>query len=263
MISKDFNDLENKIHQAKRKLDNDLKKLLSEAPNFQKETVNIVHTNGVSFFSEFESFIVSISSEYDSLSNTQINDVLTSIENILNFSIEYWDFIKKVSSETLNFELQPSNNFLKTSQIIFKTYQKEKALELKNKFKSYNIPIEGFKSREKYKLKSSKIDKTSLVIGIILLIITTIIIFTNSIETGMQYWFTRILGSLGVALLLTAFYKHSIKAQLNVPTYTIIATGAIVIFFILYFLNPANEPEYNPKSLLKTHKVTLPYPKNS
>ena len=61
----------------------------------------------------------------------------------------------------------------------------------------------------------------------------------------MQYWITRILGSLGVAFLITGIAKDTIQAKINLPTSVITATGAIAIFFMLYFSNPAEAPKYN------------------
>ena len=72
-------------------------------------------------------------------------------------------------------------------------------------------------------------------------------IFTVLLNTGMQYWITRILASLGVAFLITGVSKDSIQAKINLPTAAITATGTIAVFFVLYFSNPADEPTYpNP-----------------
>ena len=245
MTAKQFNELEDKVKNYKADLDSSLKKLLEEMPSPSRETFDNVKEKGSIFFTEFESFIVSLSSEYSSLSQTQINDILTSIENILEFSIIYWNTIQKILNTGLEQTFKPQNNFLKTTQGTFRTYRKREALLLQNKFKENNLPIEGFLSKEKYKLKSSKIDWLSIIIGIALLIITGIIIFIVYIDTGMQYWLTRIFGALGVAFLITGVSKQSIQAKINIPTAAITATGAIAIFFMLYFANPAEQPKYN------------------
>lgn len=245
MTFEDFNKLEENHKEAKEALDTSLSQLLLDMPNPTREIINASKNKGSKFFSEFESFIASASSEDNTLSKMQINDILNSIENILEFSITYWDTMQNVSNDVLEDTFNPQHNFLKTSQGVLKTYRKEQALLLQNKFKNNNLPIQGFLSKEKYKLNSSNIDWLSITMGIVLLIITSILIFIIQLNTGMQYWITRILGSLGVAFLITGIAKDTIQAKINLPTSVITATGAIAIFFMLYFSNPAEAPKYN------------------
>ncbi len=112
----------------------------------------------------------------------------------------------------------------------------------------HSMPIKGFIAKEKFKLTIPKLDLTSLIIGVILLLLTAYIAFILNINSGIQYWITRIFGSLGTALVITAFSKHSIQAKIHIPTYAITATGAIAVFLLLYLVNPANEPIYNTKT---------------
>ena len=233
----------------KKVFDDNLKKLLSEQPNFLSTTINEVTSSASSFYTKFEAFLTNISSEHQDLSKTQINDVLTSIENILEASIKYWNTIGRLSEKVLGNKIKPQKNFLKTAQSILRTYNKDKALSIKNEFLKNNIPIEGFESKEKYKLHGTKIEWISLIIGIIFLIISAIIIFLDSINTGMQYWLIRIFTSLGVALLITGIFKKSIQAKINIPGVVITATGGFAVFFILYFFNPAKEPEYKKSEI--------------
>lgn len=233
----------------KKVFDDNLKKLLSEQPNFLSTTINEVASSASSFYTKFEAFLTNISSEHQDLSKTQINDVLTSIENILEASIKYWNTIGSLSEKVLGNKIKPQKNFLKTAQSILRTYNKDKALSIKNEFVKNNIPIEGFESKEKYKLNGTKIEWISFIIGIIFLIISAIIIFLDSINTGMQYWLIRIFTSLGVALLITGIFKKSIQAKINIPGVVITATGGFAVFFILYFFNPAKEPEYKKSEI--------------
>jgi len=246
MTSKQFSELNNKLKNEKEKVTESLIELLDKIKNdkLDTEVLNSVHSVGINFFIEFENFITSSSSEYEQLSKVQIEDILTSIENILKYSIEYWDIIRNASS-ILNIKLEPQNNFLYTSQVVLKTYRKNTAKEIRKKFESNSIPIKGFIAKEKLKLTIPKLDLTSLIIGVIFLSITAYIAFIINISTGTQYWITRIFGSLGTALVITAFSKHFIQAKINIPSYAITATGAIAIFLILYLVNPANEPQYN------------------
>ena len=243
MDSQRFSDLENDVHKEKSELDKNLSILLSQSPDYTKEILNSTHIQGTKFFSKFESFLTSVTSEHEALSKTQIQDILTSIENVLEFSIEYWDVMIEVSKNILGQPYCPERNFMKTSQSILKTYRKDKASELNNRFKLNNIPTTGFNSKEKYKLTSIKIDWVSLVVGMLLLIISGLIVFILDINTGMKYFFSRVLISLSIALVFTGVAKDKIQAKMNVPGMAITAAGTIAIFLVLYFANPAEMPK--------------------
>jgi hypothetical protein len=146
-------------------------------------------------------------------------------------------------SDRLMIDLKLQDNFLYTSQVILKTYRKDKAIKIKEDFISNNIPIKGFESKDKYKLKSLKIDWVSLLIGIILLLISGILVFNVDISTGMQYYFSRILISLSIALIFTSIAKNKIQAKISLPGIAITAVGTIAVFLILYLVNPAEIPK--------------------
>jgi len=247
MTSEAFNDLSKNIESEKNNIDKSLSELLSSLDNLSVEKFNKIYSEGMDFFSKFERFITSCSSEYGSLSKIQVEDILVSIENVLKYSIVYIQTMRKIASK-LNIDINLQDNFLYTSQIIYKSYKKHNAKKIKEDFKSNFIPVKGFIAKEKFKLTTPTLDITSLIIGVVLLLITIVIAFLLTINTGMQYWITRIFGSLGTALVITAFSKHSIQAKINIPSYAITATGAIAVFFILYLANPANEPKYSAKN---------------
>jgi hypothetical protein len=240
-----FSSLEKEVSKEKDALDLCLKGVLSSMPNVSVQLLNDLHLQGTKFFSKFESFISSISSESEVLSKTQVEDVLTSIENVLDYSIDYWDVVTLVSGPVLNVPYSPELNFLKTSQQILKTHKKESALTLKKRFVEHNLPTRGFDSKGSYKLNSIRIDWLSLIIGILLLIISGFLVFFIAIDTGMKYYFSRILISLGVAFLFTGVAKEKIQAKINIPGLAITAVGAIAIFLTLYFANPADMPIVN------------------
>ncbi|MFM2484353.1 hypothetical protein [Celerinatantimonas yamalensis] len=242
MDPKKFSSLEDKVSNEKNSLDECFQKVLSSMPNVPVNELNAAHLQGTKFFSKFESFLSSISSESESLSKTQIEDVLTSIENILDYSITYWDVMISTSTKTVSVPYSPDANFLKTSQQIFKTYKKNQALTLKNRFIKYNLPTNGFDAKGSYKLTSIKIDWVSLIIGIILFVASGLVVFFIDIDTGMEYLFSRILISLSVALIFSGVAKEKIQAKINISGLTITALGTIAIFFTLYFANPAEMP---------------------
>lgn len=257
MDSEQFNRLEKEVHGEKDKLDDELGKLLSEKPNYTSATLNATHIKGSNFFTKFESFVSSISSEHESLSKLQVQDVLTSIENILEFSIDYWDTMRAISNQILNSQYAPQNNFLQTSQAILATYRKDKAQELRKSFEHKDIPVSGFISKEKHKLTSIKIDWVSLTIGLTLLIVSGLVVFQIEINTGMKYFFSRILISLSIALIFTGIAKTKIQAKINIPGLAITTVGTIAIFFILYFYNPAEIPIINQNVYSQPHNKSL------
>lgn len=260
MNSQQFSALENEVHQEKKLLDEKLSAFLSEVPNITTEALNSLHIQGTHFFSKFESFVSSVSSEYETLSKVQIQDVITSIENVLAFSVEYWETIIAMSESILDTPYSPDRNFMKTSQSILRTYSKEKSLEYEKIFKSKNIPTTGFESKKKHQLKTIKIDWVSLVIGIMLLIVSGVIVFQVDTYTGMQYFFTRILNSLSIALIFTGVAKNKIQAKINVPGLAITAAGTIAIFLTLYFSNPAEMPIGNQDVSVQTHNKIIGLP---
>jgi len=247
MTAEIFNKLSKNIETEKNNLDKSLNDLLHSIDNIDVKKFNEIYSKGIDFFSKFETFVTSCSTEYNSLSKIQVEDILISIENILEYAIIYIETMREISNK-LAIVIELQDNFLYTSQIILKTYKKHSAKKLKEKFESHSMPIKGFIAKEKFKLTIPKLDLTSLIIGVILLLLTASIAFILNINSGIQYWITRIFGSLGTALVITAFSKHSIQAKIHIPAYAITATGAIAVFLLLYLVNPANEPIYNTKT---------------
>jgi len=241
MTSNQFTILSNDIESEKNKLDSIFNKLLSSMDTLSQEQFNKIYSQGINFFSKFETFITSCSSEEENLSDTQVNDILISVENILEYAIKFFPTMKEVAKKfNINLELQ--DNFLHTSQVVLKTYKKDKVTIIKNGFIKNKIPIKGFESKDKYKLKSLKIDWVSLSIGIILLLVSGLLVFKIDISTGMQYYFSRILISLSISLIFTGIAKNKIQAKFNLPKITITAVGTITVFLILYLVNPAEIP---------------------
>ncbi len=237
-----FNSLEEKIHQERTLLDEKMQILLSEMPNPSVDAINSASLQGANFFTKFESFLASISSDSESLSKTQVEDVLATIESVLDYAVDYWDVLKEQSKNVLSVVLEPEHNFLKTAQLIFKTHKQSEALILKNKYQASNLPVVGFESKGSFKLNSIKIDWVSLIIGVVLLALSGLLVFSMNIDTGMKYLFSRVLISLSIALIFTGVAKEKIQAKFNLSKMTITTGGTVAIFFVIYFANPAEIP---------------------
>ncbi|MCT7445515.1 hypothetical protein [Aliarcobacter cryaerophilus] len=244
MTTENFNTLQKYYLDSKAKFDKKLRSLVENKKEFKKEDLNGLVSMATKFHTEFESFLTEISSEKYNLTKIQIQDVLTSIKNILEASIVYWDTVGMFPEEMIGEKIKPQNGFLKTAQAILKTYDKKEYEKIKDKFLEKGLPTEGFDTKEKYKLNSSKVDWVLVCFGVLFLCVSGFIVFVDFIETGMQYLLTRIFIALGVAFLLTGFTKSMIQAKIKIPSITILATNTIAIFFILYFFNPAEEPKY-------------------
>ena len=127
MTTENFESLQKTYLYSKKVFDDSLRKLLSENPTFTRDSINDVITKATGFFTDFEAFLSNISSEKYTLTKVQIQDVLTSIENILDASLEYWNTIGDISEKVLDYRHKPQSNFLKTAQGILITYDKKKA----------------------------------------------------------------------------------------------------------------------------------------
>lgn len=243
-----FNESNKSIEIKKAELNSAFQALLSEitSNSLTRNTYNSAHSSLSSFTTEFELFITNISSREYHLSETQIHDALTSIESVLLFIPEAWIAIRTSASHLGIPPATPSTNYLFTSQAILKSYKKDKAEKIKKLFIENNLPTDGFMQKNKMKLNELAFDKPQTIAGIILLLVGLVIVFAVGLETGMQYYITRILISLGAGLLISGLGKSHIHTEFRFKGTIITAVGAAGVFFVLYFINPADAPTYNP-----------------
>lgn len=208
---------------------------------------------GSDFFTEFEQYIFRNSDEDRNLSKLQADDILNSFENIFDFILVYNEAIKALA-QALNQNFSFPQGFLSTAQSIYKKYRAKKAKKYENKFQNSGIPISGFQTGKKLPLQTKKIDFLSVIIGSFFLVVGLIIAFHLGINSSIQYLITRIIIAIGAALVLSGLCKGmieaEIKAKFKVNRITITAFGAIVIFLLIYLINPANPPEYKTESEL-------------
>ncbi len=119
MLNEKFSDIQEDYLKAKEVYELSLEKLLNQAPNFSKDTLNNINSNFSKFHTKFEEFLTNISSENYDLSKTQIQDVLASIQNILDASIKYWNIIGNVSEKLIGSRFKPQNNFFELVNLYF------------------------------------------------------------------------------------------------------------------------------------------------
>lgn len=202
------------------------------------------------FFTEFEEYLFRNSDGNRNLSTLQANDILNSIENVFDFLLVYNEAIKSLAKK-LNQRFSFSQNFLSTTQSIYKKYRIEKSIEYKKNFESSGIPITGFLLRKKLPLQTKTNDFLSVIVGFIFLCVCFVIAYKLKINSSMQYLFTRGLFSSGISLLLSGLGKGMIEVKLKVSHYKIAAIGTVALFIVTFFINPARPPEYKPNSELE------------
>jgi len=93
------------------------------------------------------------------------------------------------------------------------------------------------------KIGSSKSTITQIVIGLIFSIVTGYLLFIFPNLNGMQYFFCRVLLSLGITLIGSAFLEGTVKINWTIrKALSVKAFGWIAIFLLLYYFNPPSAP---------------------
>jgi len=236
--------------ELKGKFNSSLSDLLTEIQeqSLTHKTYNHALSSLSALITAFENYLTNASSDTIDISKTQTEDILASIENILFLCANSWEAFKAASEHLDTSITLPTGSYLFTSQAIFKTYKKHKAKEIKSIYTTLNLPVNGFNHKKSLKFNQMKIHLPQTIAGSILLSIGILLTFFIGLETGPQYYISRISIALGVGFLITGLTKDYIKTKLNINGTTITASGAIAILLILYFFNPAPPPAYTPDS---------------
>ncbi|EBK0877073.1 hypothetical protein D3298_24815, partial [Salmonella enterica] len=144
---------ERSLIESKNQLDMQLEFLINEIQVGRDKNVLVALLNKLQFqfstyITEFENFIVRVSENGFFRSKAEINDVLISIENVLNSSAIVAESINEVSRMfglPLPYQY---GHFLTTTQIILKTHRKKKAKEIFEIYKTKGLSTYGFDSKE-------------------------------------------------------------------------------------------------------------------
>lgn len=246
--------------ELKERFNSSLKDLLDEIRN--KSPTSRTYNHAVSALShlvtKFEQYLTTASSDAIDISKTEAEDILASIENILILCVDSWTAFG-FASELLDIPATlPAGNYLFTSQALLKNYRKHKADEIKSRYVALNLPVSGFNHNKSLKFNQVKIHIPQVAAGSVLMAAGTVLAFLVGLETGAQYYVSRILISLGAGFLIAGLTKGYIKTKFKIGGAAITASGAVAIFFLLYFYNPAPAPDYIPDSQarLKTTSVS-------
>jgi hypothetical protein len=172
-------------------------------------------------------------------------EYLETIENFLPVSLKVQDVLKMIVSKhnLANIPISPHTYTL--CQRLVNTFSKtEKIKSLTVEFKNRNIPITGF--NQKFKRMKDKELRLQLTIGIPLLLILLVIVFSGEYFlgkpfNGIQLISLKALLALSVSVVGSSLIEGTVKTKWTLEKgLTIRAVGWVAVFLLLYFLNPAN-----------------------
>jgi hypothetical protein len=243
MNSVEFERLSQQYKAGKAIFDRSLQEGLASTP-VSRNVLNQIHSDGAHFFSEFEQFLVNCSSTSEGLTKSQLEDVLTSTENVLDTAIPYWSAIFALADKLQIPRPLPQQNFLNTSQRVLKTYRSGAAEKFLERFSQAGVPNGGFVSGKKIKLSEPAIDWPLAIVGLMLLGISMMVVFVFTVQNGVQYLLIRILMALGAGFALSGFTKNHIKVSYKFKGAAITALGAAAVFVLIYLTNPPAPPPF-------------------
>ncbi|VBB05587.1 Hypothetical protein LUCI_0797 [Lucifera butyrica] len=243
-----YSDYENEIQNQKTLLMQELRPIINNLMENQtienpQEVLNVAHAQAVKLFTIMERSLDECTIDNQDLITRKIEDCINYCETILY----HWKMITAFCSSFNLQQPKPSTNAYSTIQSVIKASNSRKAKEIEESFQSLGLPTYGFLYRKKHSLWKrpafSTQQKIGSVIGLIFLISGLILSFTFPILTGTQYWYIRIIGAIGAAIVLYYFVPGYIKVNFSISKrITISALGGLAIFIILYLINPASPP---------------------
>lgn len=240
----DKKDFDKYLKEAHNKLSVKLSSVVDILENGNEPNLNDIQSiidNASRFYTTFENYLISFSKDRN-LTDVQLKDLLSSIENVLNFSISYWDTMSEVSKKYAQVEYSPQKNFLKTAQSILRTYNKKSANNMKNDFKKHNLPIDGFTSKDKYFLTPKlKLFDYKFVMGIFILLGAFIFEWRGLVDNGNKYLIFRAFFAIGCSLLYWG-RGGKLSLKIEIANTKIKTFGAIAIFIFIYLVNPVPKP---------------------
>jgi len=107
----------------------------------------------------------------------------------------------------------------------------------------FNFVFNFNNMKNNWKIGSSNLTRTQIVIGLVFGIVTGYLIFSYPNLTGMQYFFCRVFLSLGITLIGSAFLEGTVKINWTIKRMlSVKAFGWLAIFILLYYFNPPAAP---------------------
>lgn len=240
---------ERSLIESKNQLDMQLEFLINEIQAGRDKNVLVALLNKLQFqfstyITEFENFIVRVSENGFFRSKAEINDVLISIENVLNSSAIVAESINEVSRMfglPLPYQY---GHFLTTTQIILKTHRKKKAKEIFEIYKTKGLSTYGFDSKEKIHLNRHGFDMVRFISFILGLICTLYFLYqfkTGNINNGISWFNYRLFIPAGLGAIIFSLFPGSMQLKLRTG---LTATGIVAFIVFFYTFNPAKVPDF-------------------
>jgi hypothetical protein len=231
-------EFEDAIVVAKQEFSEKFKDMLTLVKNPQvnesliQEALNELHSKAVNYFDLFGRSITEYGLENFKLDKNIRDSKCNDAVNIANSIIKYWKLLSKINK---NFNIIPpkaSERAYSTIQLFIKTFDSEKAEELKTEFQSAGLPIHGFESNQTFFDMTKKQQITyGVIVGTLFLIALLVIVMNIDCPTEAQSnVFTTILA------LSAAAFSTVIPGSIDMKYRNIVTAGGSLAVFVLVFL---------------------------
>lgn len=236
-----------KLIKAREELDAKLTDLLNNLDS--DALVSAAQSAASNLFTLLEHDLCKKIKQDGTLPKTELEDTLSSIENILEVAVIYSKLMSDWHAKhQMAFSYAP--NVLSTAESVLNYYHKEKAMDYKKRLEQNGFPTNGFE--KKLPLHNKKKDIQYIIMGAIFLIASIIIDVATDCNHGTHYLLFRAFLALGISLVATGSLAGfaSIKLDTELKFWgiqwtrmKITACGTVAIFFAMYFVNPPLPPE--------------------
>lgn len=241
-----------KILQAKNNLDLQLADFISNYSNTKNDKISVqalvsnLITEHSNVLSTINIAIGKTHQEHDFfLSKDLQSDYLVTIENFLPVSFQVIDIVGQIIKKHQLNKYSINDRSYETIQRLVNTFaSSDTKKSIKEDFKKRNISTKGF--HKKFKHMKSKYLRTQLFVGIPLLLLCVILIFTGEFWlgkafNGIQLIVLKALISLSVSIVGSSLIEGNVQTKWTLQKgLTIRAVGWVAVFLMIYFLNPAN-----------------------
>ncbi len=241
-----------KILHAKNNLDKQLADFISNYPNAKNDRVavqalvsNLINEHS-NVLSTINIAIGKTHQEYDFfLSKDLQSDYLVTIENFLPVSFQVIDVVGQITKKHQLTTYTINDRSYETIQRLVNTFaSSDTKKSIKEDFTKRNISTKGF--HKKFRHMKGKYLRTQLFVGIPLLLLCVILIFTGEQWLGKAFNGIQLIGlkaliSLSVSIVGSSLIEGNVQTKWTLQKgLTIRAVGWVAVFLMIYFLNPAN-----------------------
>lgn len=241
-----------KILQAKNQLDKRLTDFIANYPLCKDNTneVQKLVTNMISEHSNVLSTInIAIGKTHQKtdffMSKDLQSDYLVTLQNFLPTSFQTLDVINQIIKKYKLTLFKINESSYEAIQRFLNTFADSATIDaLKLEFSNRDISLKGF--NKKLKRMKDKYLRTQLFVGIPLLLLSLLIIFTGEhflgkAFNGIQLILLKALIALSVSIVGSSLIEGSVQTDWTLQKgLTIRAVGWVAVFLLMYFLNPAN-----------------------